>query len=301
MQNGGQSSRSSWSVGTGTVLLSEPVGLGSSTALFEPSGGPAGQLDSFRASAVPAGSSGGVAGQDRRRPDAADVSGRSQPAEVVKHGRLAGSARAPHQQATWILTSVSFGALLVAAIVWSLVVSGRWFAVGSIEVAIVFVVLMARGHYRVRMVTELFAELPVIGAAVGLAGTAGIGVAASPWLGQPELSMFLLLSLFLFVAVVGARAIGVGVLRALWGRGLLRSKAIVYGVDQLSRELEEAKKRSSDLVDGFALLHADQEKELEILKQQMEEAGQNLAAMREQNSRLSKELLELKNADPKGK
>ena len=227
MQNGGRSNQFSWSVGTDTVLLSDPVCLGSSTALFEPNGVTMGQLDSFKASAVPAGSSG----------DIAEPSGRSQSAEVVKHGRLAGRARAPHRQATWILTSVSFGALLVAAIAWSLVVSGRWVAVGSVEVAVVFVVLMARGHYRVRMVTELFAELPAIGAAVGLAGTAGIGVAVLPWFGQPELSMFLLLSLFLFVAVVGARVIGVGVLRVLWGRGLLRSKAIVYGVDQLSREL----------------------------------------------------------------
>ena len=142
-----------------------------------------------------------------------------------------------HRAASWLLAAMSLLSQAAAAALWSLLIPGRWYALSGTTVAVVFALLLVRGHFRVRMVPDTLSRVPLIVVAVATGGSAAMLVAAAPILGQPGLKFFVGLLGALFVGSLAGHGLGVMFVRRLWRRGRLRASAIVLGSDDLTREM----------------------------------------------------------------
>lgn len=158
-------------------------------------------------------------------------------AEVVGPSPRFGFWSAGHRAACWVLLGITFCSLVAAAVTWSLVVNGRWLALGTTTVSVTFAILVARGHFRVRMVPDTSSRIPLIAVAVAAGGGVGFMVTATPRFGQPNIVAVAWLLVALTGAAIASQALGSQALKRLWTRGQLRSRALVYGCDELATEM----------------------------------------------------------------
>lgn len=173
--------------------------------------------------------------------DPAPNSGPATSTSAQRAFQQAGLARgfwgAGHRAACWILIVLTFVALTLAATIWSLLVTGRWLGLSAASVTIVFLILMARGHFRVRMVPDTTSRIPLIAVAVAAGGGVAMMISSTRWLVQPPMQIFVWLLVAIFFAAVVSQAIGAQLLKWQWTKGNLRSRALVYGCDELAIEV----------------------------------------------------------------
>lgn len=173
---------------------------------------------------------------DRRATDeqAAGPSGRSR---WARRHALSADLQSPHRLASWGLAAFTFLALSVAAVAWSLTLAGRWTLLGVTAVVTTFATLLANGYFRVNMAEEGAFKVRLAGAASALGVTAALVVVSTPGLGQPRVPGFVALMLVLTATGTVARSFGRWVLAGVWSRGHLRARALVFGYDELAREM----------------------------------------------------------------
>ncbi|MDH4076713.1 MAG: exopolysaccharide biosynthesis polyprenyl glycosylphosphotransferase [Acidimicrobiia bacterium] len=147
------------------------------------------------------------------------------------------SGRAPHRRASWMLATLTLVALGGAALAWSAVLAGRWTILSTTAVLTTFGVLMANGFFRVNMAEGGWVRVRVAGAAASIGVTAALAVVSVPGLGQPSVPSFVSLVLVLVGAATVSRMYGRLLLSRLWARGHLRARALLFGYDELAREL----------------------------------------------------------------
>lgn len=143
----------------------------------------------------------------------------------------------PHRLATWLLTLSTLVALSVAALVWTTALAGRWTILSGTSVLATFLTLLSQGFFRINMVSDGTIRLRLAGSAAAIGVTAGLVVTSLPGLDQPRVPAFVSLMVLLLIAGVASRMAGRGVIRSLWRRGFLRANALVYGADELAREM----------------------------------------------------------------
>lgn len=145
--------------------------------------------------------------------------------------------RSAHRVASWMLAGFILGALGLSALAWSLALAGRWTILSVTAVVATFVALLGNGYFRVNMAEEGAFKVRLAGAASALGVTAALVVVSAPGLGQPSVPSFVTLMLVLTVTGTVARSFGRWVLCGLWSRGHLRARALVFGYDELAREM----------------------------------------------------------------
>ncbi|MEM7338962.1 MAG: exopolysaccharide biosynthesis polyprenyl glycosylphosphotransferase [Actinomycetota bacterium] len=143
-----------------------------------------------------------------------------------------------HRLASWLLLMLTSCGVVVAGAVWSLQAPSVSLGLGLGVALLVVSVLFLRGVYRVQTVPRASsAALPVLESVAIAAGIALLLLGLLPT-GRPTYEGFGGLALWLGAWAFGLYAAGLSALRALWRRGHLRSRALVYGVDPLVREME---------------------------------------------------------------
>jgi exopolysaccharide biosynthesis polyprenyl glycosylphosphotransferase len=142
-----------------------------------------------------------------------------------------------HRAASWLLAVITMAALVLVVAGWSLLVPGRWIAHSLATVLVVLVILITRGHFRVRMVPDTISRLPLIAVAVAAGGSGATALGATPYFGKPDVGLLAWLLIALSCAIVAAQALGTRLLRWQWTKGNLRSRALVFGTDVLAREM----------------------------------------------------------------
>lgn len=147
--------------------------------------------------------------------------------------------RQGHRPITIVQASLTFGALLIAAIAWSwvLTVPGLWLPIALAGVVATFLLLVGRGYFRSRMVPDSTSRLPLV--AVAVSSSAVPVLVADVAVMESSLSGVHLLALLCAqgVAVLAAQKLGLIVARWQWRAGRMRSQALVYGSDELAWEL----------------------------------------------------------------
>lgn len=132
--------------------------------------------------------------------------------------------------------------MLMLGIAWSTITVIQ--GLGSIDLLLVLVVvvtsivvLVARGHFRVRMVPEMAGRLPTVLSSVAVGGC--VGLMALLVVGRPAPSLAATAGLMGSVATgaLVAHVGGMALVRSQWKRGRLRSSALIYGTDKLAWEL----------------------------------------------------------------
>ncbi|MEZ5411905.1 MAG: sugar transferase [Acidimicrobiales bacterium] len=171
------------------------------------------------------------------RPVDEQAAGRSRQRRWARQLALWADLRSPHRLASWGLAAFTFLALSVAAVAWSLALAGRWTLLGVTAVVTTFATLLANGYFRVNMAEEGAFKVRLAGAASALGVTAALVVVSAPGLGQPRVSSFVALMLVLTATGTIARSLGRWLLAGLWSRGHLRARALVFGYDELAREM----------------------------------------------------------------
>lgn len=136
-----------------------------------------------------------------------------------------------------MLAALTLAALGGAALAWSTVLAGRWTILGTTAVLTTFGVLMANGYFRVNMAEGGWVRVRVAGAAASIGVTAALAVVSVPGLDQPSVPSFVSLMLVLMAAATVSRMYGRVLLGHLWTRGHLRARALLFGYDELAREL----------------------------------------------------------------
>lgn len=144
---------------------------------------------------------------------------------------------APHRLASWMLAALNLAALCAAALAWSAALAGRWTILGATAVLTTFGVLMANGYFRVNMAEGGSVKVRLAVAASSIGVTAALAVVSVPGLDQPSVPSFVALMLVLVAAATIARLYGRLLLGRLWTRGHLRAGALLFGYDELAREL----------------------------------------------------------------
>lgn len=164
----------------------------------------------------------------------------------VEDGRTRWRARLPwgmseirsaHRVASWMLAGFTLAALGLSALAWSLALAGRWTILSVTAVVATSVALLGNGYFRVNMAEEGAFKVRLAGAASALGVTAALVVVSAPGLGQPSVPSFVTLMLVLTATGTLARSLGRWVLCALWSRGHLRARALVFGYDELAHEM----------------------------------------------------------------
>ena len=183
----------------------------------------------------------------RKQPSAASngttIGLRKLPASVIPAGAAKADLqsrswhRSPHRVASWLLILTSVLCLGLSAATWSALVPGRWLSLCLCSVAVTFVVLFARGQYRVNMAGDAagHVSLNAVAAATGVSTALIIVVVAER--GQPTSLSFVGLVACLFAGSTIGELLGRWLLRWRWARGGLRAPALVYGSGELAREL----------------------------------------------------------------
>ena len=113
--------------------------------------------------------------------------------------------------------------------------SGDLFA--AVSVVVTMVLLAGRGHFRARMTPDMAGRVPVAATSVATGSSAALGVAVLTPVSAPSTNALVALMAYMILAVLAGHFVGSAVVRSLWGRGRLRARALVYGTDQLTREL----------------------------------------------------------------
>lgn len=143
----------------------------------------------------------------------------------------------PHRFASWVMAVFTLGLLGMSALSWSTVLAGRWTILSGTSVLTTFLVLFSQGYFRVNMVNDAPVRLRVAVSAAAVGVTSGLFVTSLPSLGQPRVPAFVSLMLVLVGAAAIGRIAGRVIIRRLWRRGHLRANALVYGTDDLAREM----------------------------------------------------------------
>lgn len=143
----------------------------------------------------------------------------------------------PHRLVTWFLAASTLIGLGVAAFSWSMLLDGRWTILSVTAVLTTFGVLFTHGYFRVNMANEGALQLRLAAVASAIGVTAALFAVSLPSLGQPRVPTFVGLMLALLCAAVVGRGAARLIVRLLWRRGRLRASALVYGVDDLAREM----------------------------------------------------------------
>ncbi len=151
--------------------------------------------------------------------------------------RMSGELRSPHRRCSWLLAAFTFVALSAGAFGWSAILAGRWTILSATAVASTFVALLSSGYFRVNMSEEGAFKVRLAGAAAALGVTAALMVVSIPGLGQPSPPSFVALMAVLVTAGTAARTLGRWVLVRMWSRGRLRARVLVFGYDELAREM----------------------------------------------------------------
>ncbi len=136
-----------------------------------------------------------------------------------------------------MLAALTLTALCGAALAWSTTLAGRWTILSTTAVLTTFGVLMANGYFRVNMAEGGWVRVRVAGAAASIGVTAALAVVSVPGLDQPSVPSFVSLMLVLMAAATVSRMYGRLLLGRLWTRGHLRARALLFGYDELAREL----------------------------------------------------------------
>ncbi len=145
--------------------------------------------------------------------------------------------RSPHRIASWLLIVTSAACLSLSAGLWSALVPGRWLALCLFSVAATFVVLFARGQYRVNMAADAAGHLSLNAVAAATGVCAALIVVVVAGRGQPTSLSFVGLVACLFGGSIIGEVVGRWLLRWQWSQGRLRSPAVVFGSGDLAREL----------------------------------------------------------------
>ncbi|MEM9891864.1 MAG: sugar transferase [Actinomycetota bacterium] len=143
----------------------------------------------------------------------------------------------PHRFASWVMAVFTLGLLGISALSWSTVLAGRWTILSGTSVLTTFLVLFSQGYFRVNMVNDGTVRLRLAGSASAIGVTAGLFVTSLPSLGQPRVPAFVSLMLVLLGAAATGRMMGRAMVRRLWRHGHLRANALVYGTNELAREM----------------------------------------------------------------
>lgn len=147
-----------------------------------------------------------------------------------------------HRVASWLSVVVGLVSVTAASVVWARVERSTGSTTMSYRfalstAAIVMSFLMARGHFRIRMMSDTSSRLPVAASAVVMGGAvAVVSVAVLP-VSAPSLKALAGLLGSLLVASLAAQSVGDRIIRRQWAKGNLRASALIYGSDDLAREL----------------------------------------------------------------
>ncbi|MGF1598319.1 MAG: exopolysaccharide biosynthesis polyprenyl glycosylphosphotransferase [Acidimicrobiales bacterium] len=142
-----------------------------------------------------------------------------------------------HRAAAWLHAAITGALLVVAGLVWRITELGGSLRLAAVTVVVVFAMLLTRGHFRVRMVPDTLSRLPLIIVAVATGGSAALVAATTPWFSEPQLGALVQLLGLVAVAAVAGQTVGTVVVRWQWRRGRLRAAAVVFGSDDLAREM----------------------------------------------------------------
>ncbi len=151
--------------------------------------------------------------------------------------RVSGELHSPHRLCSWMLAAFTLAALTVGALGWSMVLAGRWTILSATAVVSTFMALLTSGYFRVNMSEEGAFKVRLAGAASAIGVTAALMVVSIPGLGQPSVPSFVALMAVLVTAGTAARTVGRWLLVHMWSHGHLRARALVFGYDELAREM----------------------------------------------------------------
>ncbi|MFV0260638.1 MAG: sugar transferase [Acidimicrobiales bacterium] len=129
--------------------------------------------------------------------------------------------------------------MLAMAAAGAVIIAAGWGGRLTVGVAIIvaMVVLVSRGHFRVRMIPDVTSRVPLIGGAVAVGVMSATVVTDQTSAADPGPGTLGLLVVLLVVGALVAQAAGILVVRAQWRRGRMRASALMVGSGPLAAEL----------------------------------------------------------------
>ena len=147
-----------------------------------------------------------------------------------------------HRVASWLSVTIGFVSVTAASVAWARVERSTGYTTMSYRfalstAAIVMSFLLARGHFRVRMMSDTSSRLPAAATAVATGGSIAVMAVAVLPVSAPSLKALAGLLASLLVASLAAQLVGDSLIRRQWAKGNFRASALIYGSDNLTREL----------------------------------------------------------------
>jgi len=176
-----------------------------------------------------------------------------------------------HRRASWLLGVFGLVVLFDASVIWTWlahrvggdVVTYQFSMAASI---VVFALLLGRGHFRVQMMSESKSQISSMMTSVATGGCAVMVVVSLLPVHRPTIEAVTGLFGSLLVGGLMAQLIGNRLLRSQWAVGNARASALIYGADELARELAVETDLRKDLgIDVVGVIAAGSDSVGEVL------------------------------------